>query len=446
MKFNTVYRAGLCLVAAMLLGPVEVAGQDRSLATPAIRAGTNAVPAGPGMESASPEIPSASQAKKQVSLTFGLDRVAVLRREFPAGISLWQYLASIIYVGLALAVSWLLDLLARLYLRRWAERTKTRFDDLLLAILDGPIRVVSFVVLLNIGLQFFAWPKFIEEILGKALTIVVAVSLTQMALQMVDLMMGYWSRRASGEADKSFDEQLFPVVRKTLKVFIVVTAALLTSQHLGLNITSLIASLSIGGLAVGLAAQDTLANLFGAVAVFMDKPFRIGDRIRLDTIDGTVEAIGMRSTRVRNLDGHLITVPNKTMGNATITNVTRRPNIKTEMNIGVTYDTPTPKLKRALVILEELYRSHPMTGDVIISFNRFADSSLNIFVVHWWNATDYKEYLAGMQEFNLKIKERFDAEGIGFAFPTQTVYVKQDSEWRWAHPPPSENSSGLTPA
>src|SRR6185436_15048225 len=193
----------------------------------------------------------------------------------------------------------------------------------------------------------------------------------------------------------------------TLKVFIIIIAALVTSQNMGLNITGVLASLSIGGLALGLAAQDTVANLFGAVAIFVDKPFRIGDRVKLDAVDGVVEMIGMRSTRVRNLDGHLITIPNKTMGNATITNITRRPNIKTEMNIGITYDTPTPQVKRALEILNEVYRNHPMTFDLIVSFNKFADSSLNIFIVHWWNSTDYKAYLAGMQEMNLVIKQQF---------------------------------------
>jgi MscS family membrane protein len=162
----------------------------------------------------------------------------------------------------------------------------------------------------------------------------------------------------------------------------------------------------------------------------MDKPFRIGDRIQLDQVDGTVEGIGLRSTRVRNLNGHLVTIPNKTVGNATITNVTLRPNIKTELNIGITYDTPAEKVKRAVEILEDVYRSHPMTGDLLISFNKFADSALNIMVVHFWNSTNFKEYLAGMQKLNLVIKERFDAEGISFAFPTQTLYVKQDSEWK----------------
>ena len=119
------------------------------------------------------------------------------------------------------------------------------------------------------------------------------------------------------------------------------------------------------------------------------------------------------------------------MGNATITNVTRRPNIRTEMNLGITYDLPAAKVRRALQILEEVYRANPKTEDLIVSFNKFADSSLNIQVIHAWNGTDPKEHLAAMQELNLKVKERFDAEGISFAYPTQTLYVKQDSQWRF---------------
>jgi MscS family membrane protein len=158
----------------------------------------------------------------------------------------------------------------------------------------------------------------------------------------------------------------------------------------------------------------------------MDKPFRIGDQIKLDAVTGAVENIGLRSTRVRNADGHLVTIPNKTMGNAVITNITRRPMIRTEMNLGITYDTPVEKVKRATIILEEVFRSHPKTGDLVISFNRFADSALNIFIVHVWTGTDAKEQLAGMQTMNLEIKRRFDAEGIQFAFPSQTLYVRQE--------------------
>jgi MscS family membrane protein len=361
-------------------------------------------------------------------LTFGLDRIAVLNRCKIFEIPLWQYLASLIYIFLAFYVSKLLDFLTRVWLKKWAEKTETKFDDLLLDVLNGPIKIIAFVIFLRIGLEVFSWPALVQIILSKGFTIVVAWTLTYMALKFIDLVMGYWRQRAKPDTDRTFDEQLFPIIRKSLKVFIVVVGILVTLDNIGVNITAAIASLSIGGLAIGLAAQDTLANLFGAVAVFMDKPFRIGDRIQLDSVDGTVESIGMRSTRVRNLDGYLITIPNKTMGNSTITNITRRANIKTEINLGLTYDTSVEKLKRAVQILEEIYRAHPQTHDLLISFNKFTDSTLNIQVVHWWKGTDGKACLAGMQEMNFKVKERFEAEQLDFAFPSKTVYLKQDSQ------------------
>jgi MscS family membrane protein len=198
-------------------------------------------------------------------------------------------------------------------------------------------------------------------------------------------------------------------------LFVIIVAVLVTADNIGIHITAVITSLSIGGLAVGLAAQDTLANLFGAVAVFADKPFRVGDQIKLDPHEGMVESVGIRSTRLRNSDGHLVIIPNKTVGNAAITNITQRPSIKTVLNLALAHDLPTAKVKRALAILAEIYRGHPMTQDVWISFNQFAGPNINVMVVHWWKGTDYQKYLAGMQEMNLAVKERFDAEGIGFA-------------------------------
>ncbi|MBM3823736.1 MAG: mechanosensitive ion channel family protein [Verrucomicrobia bacterium] len=390
-------------------------------AQPATRAPAPSAPA--GVEAA-----AAAKSAPNVWLTFGLDRVAPLRYAPFADIPLWQYLSSLIYILLAFYFSRLLDGFITGRAKKWAKKTTTQFDDLVVEMLRGPVRIVTFVILLHIGMQVYSWPAVLEDFFSKALKIIVAVSITYVLLKSVDAAMRAWRDRATTPENEQFSKQLLPLISKSLKVFVVTVAILVTSQNLGLNVTGLIASLSIGGLAVGLAAQDTLANLFGAVAVLVDKPFKVGDRIQLDTVDGTVESIGFRSTRVRSLDGHLVTVPNKTMGNATITNVTARSNIKTMMNIGITYDTPPERVKRALQILEEVFRGHPKTSDLLISFNKFESSSLNILVVHWWGDTDYNAYLGGIQQMNLNLKERFDAERIEFAFPTQTLYVKQDSK------------------
>jgi MscS family membrane protein len=243
----------------------------------------------------------------------------------------------------------------------------------------------------------------------------------------VDLLLGVWREKIVSPQDKAFAEQLIPLAGKSAKIAIIIAATLLTADNLNIQIKTLLAGLSVGGLALGLAAQDTVANLFGAVAIFLDKPFHMGDRIKVEDVEGIVETIGLRSTSIRNLDGHHVTIPNKLMGNAIITNITRRPTIKTEMNIGLTYDTPAEKVKRATFILEEIFRGNPKTGELLISFNKFADSALNLFVVHVWDGTDQKQHFAEMQELNLQIKSRFDAEKIEFAFPTQTIHLKTDA-------------------
>jgi len=360
-------------------------------------------------------------------LSFGLDNNQYLRETQFFGIPLWQYIASTLYIILAFLIARLIDTVCQVWLKRWAKTTEATFDDLVLELLHGPVKIVAFVIFLNVGLSVFNWPKQVGDYLTKALVIVVAISLTYMVVKLIDLLLLHWIAKAAKEDDKSFDQLLFPVIRKSLKVFVVIVSILLTSSNLGIDITGVIASLSIGGLAIGLAAQDTLANLFGAVAIFMDKPFRLGDRIKLESVDGTVESIGLRSTRVRNLDGHLITIPNKTMGNSIITNVSRRPNIKTVMNLGLNYETSLPQLKTAIAILEDVFKKHPKTFDALITFNLFADSSLNIEIIHWWNDTDHKAYLAGLQEMNLTVKERFETAGIDMAFPTRTVYIKQQN-------------------
>lgn len=369
----------------------------------------------------------------RAELTFGLDNVESLQFKI-LGFEAWQYLASLIYIFLAFAVARVLDYIICVQLKKWAEKTTTTLDDILIEIAHAPIKVISFVIFLHIGLQVFKWPIWVEVWITRALHLVVAGSLTYMLVKLVDILVTHWRRRSNAREDKAFNDQLFPVISKTLKFFIIVVAVLVTSQNLGLNITGVLASLSIGGLALGLAAQDTVANLFGAVAVFADKPFQIGDTIKLEQIEGVVESIGLRSTRVRNPDGHLITVPNKTMGNATIINITRRPGIRTVMDIGLTYNMPTEKIRRAVEILKETYGGHAQTADLVVSFNQFAPSALNIRLIHIWKGSDYKSYMATLQELNLAVHQRFESEKITFAYPTQTVFLKQDSPWHLSLP------------
>ena len=418
-RFEWCYRLGLAVLFVIAFWSVWASAQTTSTNLTA-HAITITKPAA---------VDPASVTNKLQALTFGLDKIDFLNKPEHEiiGQPLWKYLASLIYIALAFCAAWLLDLLVNVWLKKLAAKTETKYDDLILELLRGPVKVVAFVVLLNIGLNIFEWPDKAQNFLSHVLILVVACSVTYVILKFIDLLLGIWREKIVSPQDKQFAEQLIPFVSKVVKTALIIAAVLLTTENLGMDIKTLLAGLSVGGLALGLAAQDTVANLFGAVAIFLDKPFHIGDRIRVEGVDGIVETIGLRSTNVRNLDGHHVTIPNKLMGNAIITNITRRPTIKTEMNIGLTYDTPAEKVKRATILLEEIFRANPKTSELIISFNKFADSALNIFVVHVWSGTDAKQHFVEMQELNLQIKSRFDAEKIEFAFPSQTIYLKTEA-------------------
>ncbi len=408
LKLEWGFRGFMALLLIALLWSLWAGAQTNTNQAPAEPVGTNHPVT---------HVPAATNVfghLDQQYLTFGLDRIDLLRDTRLLGEPLWKYIASLIYVFLAFYVAKLFNLITFVWLKKVAARTETQLDDLLIELLHGPVKIILFVVLLHVGLNIFDWATSTKVYLSKGLILVVAASLTYVALKIVDMLLQIWRLRNAHE-DRKFNDQLFSVLRKSLKIFVVIVAALVTASNIGINITAAITSLSIGGLAVGLAAQDTLANLFGAIAVFADKPFIVGDHIKLDVAEGIVESVGLRSTRVRSPEGHLIAVPNKTMGNAAITNMSRRDTIKTSMNLSLARNLPGEKVQRALKLLDEIYRKHPMTQDVWISFNQFAAGNINILIVHWWKGTDYQKYLAGMQEMNLAVKERFDAEGITFA-------------------------------
>jgi MscS family membrane protein len=418
LKFDTLFNLGLGALVLILCwsvwksasGSASTAGAPGSAGT-ARQAGssTNSISAAAGLTESDPE---------------WIDQLAkdlpVLKHRV-LGNELWKYLISVLYLFLAFYVAKLLDYLARVWLRKFSGSERGSSQHLLVETLNGPIKVVVFVIFLHIGLGVVRWPPRTALILGKCFTLVAAGALTYLALNFVDVAITHWRRKAAAEKDTTFDENVIPMIRKSLKLFILIVAVLVTAQNLGVNVTAALTSLSIGGLAVGLAAQDTLANLFGAVAVFVDKPFRIGDTIRLESVEGVVESIGMRSTRVRNGNGFLVTIPNKTVGNATIVNISSRPGIQTEMNLKLVGDTSSEKIARAVQILQEAYSSNPQAQTPTVSFNKFVDGSANLLVSFAWKGVDDKTYLAAMQKMNLQVKERLDAEGIRLAQPVPAV-------------------------
>ena len=394
----------------------------------------NATNATAGADTNSPVMPLVNKvasrefvASHQSELSFGLNQVEALQVTV-LGNPLWQYLSTLIYVVLAFVVSKALDSFVKNRLQQFVRATSNQWDDLLVRLADGPVKIISFVVLLNVGLQLFDWPAAVGVYITRATLIAVAFSVVYVLLRTVDAATELWKAKIRQDGDRAFNVHFVALVGKAAKVVLCIVAVLTLLQNLGVNITALLGSVSVLGLALGLAAQDTVANLFGAVAVFLDRPFKVGDRIRVGSdVDGTVEEMGLRATRVRTADGFLVTVPNKQVGNNTVTNITARPTIRTVLDFGVTYDTSAEQIRRAAALLREIFRAHPLTSEVTVHFNRFADFYLNLNVVWICNTTDLTVYPVVLEELNLRVKERFDAEGIEFAFPTQTVHLRQSA-------------------
>lgn len=245
-------------------------------------------------------------------------------------------------------------------------------------------------------------------------------------VSVVDHQLNKWA----ASTESTIDDVLAPIVGKGLRVFIVIIGGILIIQNLtGVKIGPLLASLGIGGIAIALAAKDSIANFFGTLTIIFDKPFQIGERILIDNYDGVVENVGFRSTRLRTLTGHLVSIPNEKVVNSGLENIGKRPHIRWLTHITITYDTPPEKVEKAVSIIRQILDNHEgMHPDFPprVYFNGFNDWSLNILVIAWYHPANYWDMQEWLQKTCMEILKRFNEEGIEFAFPSRTVYLAND--------------------
>ncbi len=347
------------------------------------------------------------------------------------GIQFWRFVASFILLLLTFTLARIVKLFFDKYGARLAAHTRWKVDDMIFKSANRP----AALFINSIGVYIASMPLL--AVFDPAITTLFArLCMTGAAIAiiwyvyriigMVDLLL----RKIAGHTHSDLDNTFVDVIRKTLRVFVVIIGVLFIGQSiLDLNITALLASAGIFGLAMAFAAQDTIANLFGTVMLLLDKPFKVGERIVLNGAEGPVESIGFRSTRIRTLDGHLVSVPNKEVANVKVQNVSRRPHIKRVSNITITYDTPLPKVQRALEIIRTTLRDHKGMNQELpprVYFNQFNDCSLNLLMIAWYHPPEYWDFLEWCEETNLTIMREFEKEGIEFAFPTNTTYLAQD--------------------
>jgi len=333
----------------------------------------------------------------------------------------WLIAAAIVLATVVIAklIYWVL----RNIIKKITLKTKTTLDDILLESLQQPIIFGMAVFGIWFALNNLNFPGWIDDIINKSYFFLIIINITWIIARVVSSMIEEYLVPIVDKSESDLDDQLLPVVRKTLKILIWSIGVIIALNNIGFNVGAVLAGMGIGGLALAMAAKDTVSNLFGGIMIFTDKPFIIRDRVQIEGFDGVVEEIGIRSTRLRTLAGRVVTIPNAKFTDGIVENVSSEPTRKVVLNLGLTYDTPHEKMELAMKILQDINDSNPhVRENPIISFNAFGDFSLGILFIYYILAGE--DILGVQSEMNLEILKQFNANGLEFAFPTQTIFAE----------------------
>ena len=310
-------------------------------------------------------------------------------------------------------------------LRKITQKTKTKIDDEVLRIIEPSIRLIFITAGFYISFSFVIKEGFINLLLLHLVKSLIIISIF-LAIYRSEIIITKLLERFFKSKNIPVGLGYIPFFNKLIKFLIVVFALIFILQEWGYNIGAIITGLGIGGLAVALAAKDTLANLFGSIIILFDKPFQIGDWIVIGNIEGTVEDIGFRSTKIRTFAQALVSVPNSKVANESIINWSKMGKRRIKFMLGLKYSTPVEKIKIAVSEIRDMLMHHPEIHKqtVFVYFNEFAESSLNIFLYFFTITTNWQKYLEVREEILIKILEILENHKIEIAFPSSSVYFE----------------------
>lgn len=311
------------------------------------------------------------------------------------------------------------------------QKTSNEFDDLIVQSSKSPL---SYLILLHgfyIAIISLQLPETmgivnIATLVQNGYVLVLSFILLYYLFKLIDVV-GHFIYKATQKTNSKMDDQLAPLIVKSLRVFVITLGLLFILNNFGYNIASLLAGLGIGGLAFALAAQDTVSNLFGSFTIFSDKPFHIGDWIKIDSFEGTVEEVGFRSTRIRRFDQAQVTVPNSQFIKSGVVNYSAMKKRRIKFNLGVTYGTTASQMEEIVEGIKQIIKEdHRFDHNFyMVHFTDFGDYALEIFIYCFTKTTVWDEYLTVREEFHLSIMQMLEKMGVEIAFPTQTVYVEK---------------------
>lgn len=349
--------------------------------------------------------------------------------EHVLGVRVWQLCGMLLIVLFALGLQRLVVLLVTTYARRAVDRFALLWAERAVGRLARPIGGLAMAAVFSTASPWLQLSVRVSQTIRFGAAALAAFSAAWLGYRLIDVLADWLQLKADATASK-IDDQLVPLLRKTLKVVTAVLGGIFVLQNLDVDVGSLLAGLGLGGLAFALAARDTVANFFGSLVVFIDKPFQIGDWVVIDGVEGVVEEVGFRTTRIRTFYDSRVTVPNAKMTDTSIDNYGARKYRRYVANLGLTYDTPPDRMEAFCAGVRGVIQRIPgMRRDyAIVEFNEYGDSGLNVMVYCFMDAPDWPTELRTRTLLNLEVLKLGAALGVSFAFPTRTLHIDSHAQ------------------
>lgn len=341
----------------------------------------------------------------------------------------WQWVALLLLILVGLVLDRVVTSTVQLAIERYLARRMEQIDPEELREALRPTGLLTASLVWWLGILWLGLPTQVLTILAIAVKFVACTSFVWASYRLVDIVSAIFAVRAN-RTDNKFDDLLVPLVRKSGKLMVAALGFVFIADNLDVDITSLVAGLGIGGLALALAAQDAVRNVFGSLLVILDQPFSVGDWVKIGDVEGTVVELGFRSTRIRTFYDSLITLPNANLIDASVDNLGARSYRRWTTHLGLEYGTPAEKVEAFCEGLRELIRQHPYTrkDSFHVYLNRFSGSSIDVLLYMFFDTPDWGTELRERHRLALDIMRLAQSLGVGFAFPTQTLYLNRPGD------------------
>jgi MscS family membrane protein len=353
-----------------------------------------------------------------------LERFVIWLHHFFPGIDdqLFHWIACGIVFLAAILLRHVITNVIFFYLKKLAAKTETTLDDKLFPALEEPVAMLIMVAGIFAALTVLQLSEHVDKLVSNGATIAVLGVVLWGVIRAGGAVLDHLEEIA--HAKQMTVATFMPLIKKTLLVVAIVVGLIIIADSLGVKVGALLTSLGIGGLAFALAAQDTIANLFGSLVVVMDQPFKVGDLVKVGANTGNVEDIGLRSTKIRLLDKSLVVVPNKSVASEAITNLTRFTGRRVEQVLGLTYATKPEQMEALIDELRKIITAEAEVdpASVLVFFRDFSASSMDVWVVYVARSNDFAAGMRLRQRLNLAFMRAVEARGLAFAYPTQVLH------------------------